>query len=156
MCCRSRWLLDFRHGDLFVSCWRARRSHFGTVSRSSSLLKLNERRRSLVFAAQLSLLTCVPLACACGCDILLWLRTLSSSADTNTNANTNTNTSHVRSFVALPVMGALCGAFCGAYFLALDWEQQWQVWPNACVLGARLGFAGGAVASLIRWLAAQS
>jgi len=44
-----------------------------------------------------------------------------------------------------PAVGACVGGWCGAYFVVLDWDQHWQVFPVASLFCSCIGYLIGAL-----------
>lgn len=42
-----------------------------------------------------------------------------------------------------PAVGACVGGWCGAYFVVLDWDQHWQVFPVAPLFWSCIGYLAG-------------
>lgn len=49
-----------------------------------------------------------------------------------------------------PALGACIGGWCGAYFVVLDWDQHWQVFPVAPVFSSCVGYGLGAGIAFLR------
>ncbi|XP_044763192.1 phosphatidylinositol-glycan biosynthesis class F protein [Coccinella septempunctata] len=91
---------------------------------------LNKFQETLMLAVLITTLAIFPITLYTEVDDLFQLLGMITMMPSNSYSNL---------FIS-QLQTTLVGAWLGATVIPLDWNREWQVWPNSCIYGALAGF----------------